>query len=346
MKSKGPIYFFIFLLILLHNTAISQNKIDIGIFESAVQDTLVIRCRPNYNIPAGYYITNIQFTLKWPETSNVTQLLNISSSVNSFFQISPQQLSVNNGYRYQVYSMVGAKFVTWVAGQEYPVLEILVNYPGGCTDLEITNDTYANFELNGGYYISVTGANKTGIRYQPTVSLLTQGGTVISGETICLGSSTSVMTLSGYSGDVLTWQKKHDNNGWANIAGTAGMSQYYSTPDSSGSYQYRAKVQRATCDTAYSAPASIIVEGLSTWNGTTDTLWNNPGNWNSCGVPIHSRDAEIPAVTTNLYPSIVTAVQCKSLTVRSGATLKILSSGNLDVNGATYQPIYPVIQSE
>ena len=346
MKFKGPVYFYIFLLVLLYHPVFSQEKIDIGIFESEIQDTLVIKCKPNYNIPTGYYITNIQFTIKWPESSNVTQLLNITSEVNSYFQITPQQFSVNEGYRYQVYSMVGAKSITWIANQEYPVLEIMVNYPGGCTELEISNDAYTYFILNGGYYISIVGSNKTGIRYQPVVSLLSQGGTVLSNETICLGNSTSVMTLSGYSGEILTWQKKHNNNAWTNITGTMGMIQYYSTPDSSGSYEYRVKVQRAACDTAYSISANIIVEAYSTWNGIADTLWNNPDNWNVCGIPTFSRNVEIPVVASGLYPSVVTTGQCKSLIIRSGATLRLLLPGSRNVNGTTYLPFYQENQTQ
>lgn len=333
MKSKGPVYLFIFLLLIFHKSLTGQDKIDIGIFESPVQDTLVLKCRPNYTIPAGYYITNIVFTIKWPETSPVTQLQNIVSTVNSYYQITPQQFSVNGGYRYQVYSMVGAKNVTWSANQEYPVLEIRVNYPGGCTNLEIANDSYTNFVLNGAYYISITGSNKTGIRYQPSVSLISQGGVVTPDESICLGSSTSVMVLSGYSGNILMWQKKHDSFGWINISGTAGMWEYFTTPDSSGTYRYRAVVKRGSCDTAYSTANVVGVAANSVWTGSADTLWHNPSNWNACGVPAASRDVEIPAVAGGLYPAITAPGVCKSLLIRSGATLKLKGSGSLDIDG-------------
>ena len=346
MKCKGPVYFFIFLMLFAHVKVKSQDKIDIGIFESPIQDTLVIKCRPNYNIPVGYYMTNIQFTIRWPESSNVTQLINIVSSVNSYFQITPQQFAVNGGYRYQVYSMVGAKNVTWLTNQEYPVLEIMVNYPGGCTSFEISNDSYTNFVLNGAYYISIVGSNKTGIRYQPIVDLITQGGAVSPDETICLGSSTSIMTLSGYSGDILSWQKKHDNNNWMSIPGTAGLTEYFATPDSSGSYQYRTVVKRGNCDSAFATPALITVERYSSWNGNSDTLWNNPGNWNACGVPVMSRDVEIPVSISGKYPSIASASQCKSLVIRPGATLKLLLTGSLTVNGTTYQAVMPGIRKD
>lgn len=344
MKSKGPVCIFIFLglLMQINLTLKSQDKTDIGIFESSIQDTLVIKARPNFNLSSPYYITNIVFTIKWPVTSNVTQLVNITSTVNSFFNIQLQQSSTNNGYRYQVYAMVGQKFVTWTSGQEYPILEVMVNYPGGdCTTFEISNDAYTQQILNGLYYFEVVASDYTGIRYHPSVSLISVGGTVSGNETICLGSSTSVMTLSGYSGLILSWQKKHDNNGWINISGTSGQTQYFATPDSAGIYQYRAMVRRANCDIAYSTPAVITVAGYSSWNGNSDTLWSNPANWNVCGVPNLSKNAEIPQVSNNSYPSIVTAAQCKSLLIRSGATLRVRHSGSITINGSVYQELKP-----
>jgi hypothetical protein len=315
-----------------------QNKVDIGIFESPIMDTLVIKARPNYNLASPNYITNIVFTIRWPDTSAVTALTNIVSTVNSFFTINPQQSATNGGYRYQVYAMVGQKFVTWTAGQEYPILEVRVNVPGGdCTTFEISDDTYTQQTLNGKYYFEVVGSNRTGIRYQPSVSLVSKGGTVSGSEIICLGSSTSVMTLTGHSGSILGWQKKHDAFGWADIASTAGLTQYTATPDSAGTYLYRAKVRRGECDTAYAFPATITVEGYAMWNGSTDTLWNNPMNWNVCGVPTILKDAEVPVVNSGLYPSVVTDGNCKSLLIRSGAVVRLRPAGSLNVGGAVYQ---------
>jgi hypothetical protein len=337
---------FIF-LVFFESTLLAQNKVDIGIFESPVQDTLVVKARPNYNLASPWYITNIVFTIKWSDTSNVTQLINITSTVNSFFGLQVQQSTVHNGYHYQVYAVVGQKFVTWTPGNEYPILEVRVNYPGGdCTEFEISNDAYTRDTLNGGYWFEVVGANRTGIRYAPSVSLISIGGTVAGNETICKSSSTSVMTLTGYSGSIETWQKKHNGFSWTNISGTAGLSQYSATPDSSGNYQYRARVQRGSCGVAYSIPAVITVEGYSSWRGTLDTLWNNPGNWNVCGVPNLSKDAEIPVVASGKYPTVVSAGQCKSLTIRTGASLRLLSTGSLNVGGTAYQPDHPVNSSE
>lgn len=340
MIRKMPVLISVLLISLFMIESLKgQDKVDIGIFESAITDTLVIKARPNFNLASPFYITSITFTIKWPESSNVTQLLNITSSVNSYFNIQLQQSSTSGGYRYQVYGMVSQKFVNWSAGQEYAIMEVKVNYTGGdCTTFEISDDVYTYNFLNGGYWFEVVGANRTGIRYVPTVSLISQGGMVSSDETICLGSSTSVMTLSGQKGTVQSWQKKHDAFGWADIAGTAGLTQYTATPDSSGTYQYRVRVQRGSCDPAFSLAAVIGVEPYSVWSGSADTTWHNPMNWNACGVPIQSRDAVVPAVPGGRYPTVVTTGTCKSLLIETGARVKVLNTSSFTVGGTTYSP--------
>lgn len=336
MKKTGPGLILIVLLLFQAKTLFAVDKVDIGIFESPVADTLVIKARPNYNLASPWYITNITFTIRWPDTSSVTQLITISSTVNSTFSLQLQQSASNGGYRYQLYSMVGQKFVNWTAGNEYPILEVKVNYPGGdCTEFEISDDNYTRYTLNGRYWFEVVGSNKTGIRYQPSVSLVTIAGTVSPDETICLGSNTSLLTLSGHSGTVLSWQKKHDAFAWADISGTAGLTQYTATPDSSGTYLYRATVQRATCAVLHSSPATIGVERYSQWTGAVSTNWASSGNWNICGVPTITRDVIVPIVQTNNYPIIQINAYCRTIVIKTGATVTLGSSGALTVGNST-----------
>ena len=335
MRTTWPGLILLIILILHIKTGSSQDKVDIGIFESEDPDTLVIKCRPNYNLMTPWYITNISFTIKWPESSDVTDLINITSTVNSFFNLQPQEFANNGGYNYKVYAMVGSKYVNWTAGTEYPVLELLVNVPGGdCTEFEISNDAFTLNNLNGGYWFEVVGANRTGIRYQPTVSLSTFGGSVSGDEEICLGSGTSVMTLTGYSGDVLGWQKKHDNFAWTDISGTTGLTEYSANPDSSGTYLYRARVQRGTCAIESSSPATINVIGHSEWTGDSDTDWSNINNWNICGVPDINRNVVIPQVQSDLYPVIDISASCKTLLIRNGATVTVTTAGSLDLQSS------------
>ena len=70
-----------------------------------------------------------------------------------------------------------------------------------------------------------------------------------------------------------------------------------------------------------------------TWDGSTDTDWNTPANWDGDAVPT-SIDAAIIANVAN-QPVIVSGVgaNCNDLTVNDAATLTINSGGSLITNG-------------
>ena len=336
MKSNGSLLILLIILFVHSANLVAQDQIDAGIFESDNPDTLVIKARPNYDLSSPDYITNIQFTIKWSDTSAVTELITISSSVNSSFGIQQQQSANNDGFNYRVYAVVGQKYVNWTAGEEYPILELLVNSPGGdCTEFEISDDQYTINSLNGGLYFEVVGGNRTGIRYEPVVSLSTVGGAVNNDENICLGNSTSVMTLTGQSGDVLNWQQKQDAQPWQDITGTSGLTEYTATPGSTGTYLYRAVVQKGSCSVEYSLPAEILVEDLSRWRGEQDNAWDNTGNWNACGVPDINREVIIPQVPSNIYPVITVSASCKDLIIKDGATVTVEATGSLTIDNAS-----------
>ena len=79
-------------------------------------------------------------------------------------------------------------------------------------------------------------------------------------STLCLGGSTGVMTLSGYTGTIVKWQKRVDGSlTWTDIANTT--TQYTETPSSAGVWEYRG-VTNSGSD-LYSAPASITVDPVT-----------------------------------------------------------------------------------
>ncbi len=67
------------------------------------------------------------------------------------------------------------------------------------------------------------------------------------------------------------------------------------------------------------------------WVGTADTVWTNAANWSSNKVPGAFNDVTIKSSAT-YFPAITTNVEVKSLTVESGASLKIYPPGSLTVN--------------
>jgi hypothetical protein len=75
--------------------------------------------------------------------------------------------------------------------------------------------------------------------------------------------------------------------------------------------------------------------GGTVWNGNTNADWSNTVNWDA-EVPIASGNALIPDVSGALAPMPVISsyANCNHLTVSSGASLEIASSGALTVNGS------------
>lgn len=76
----------------------------------------------------------------------------------------------------------------------------------------------------------------------------------------------------------------------------------------------------------------MVEPGLpSVWTGEAGSEWNNPANWDACGIPDPLRKAVIPDVSPNQFPVISSEVHCKSLVIQSGAILTISAQGEVVV---------------
>lgn len=147
-------------------------------------------------------------------------------------------------------------------------------------------------------------------------------------------------------------------NGTSNIAIEICWSQVQPTWDASGQcriynanngYSYRQDDnggsicgQTPNNRVNYKPQVQFIFKSTSTWNGSVNTDWFNPNNWDA-DVPTTIMNALIPAGMPN-YPIITgsTAV-CKDLTVSNGATLTLNAGANINVyanfnNNGTFVP--------
>jgi hypothetical protein len=306
-----------------------DEKVDIGIFSGITPDTLIIKARPDYQIP-GQSMTNAQLTIKWSEASPITELQWLFTSIGLFPQGS---VITAGGFRYQVYASFGGTNLNWASGQEYGVLNLKTNSStGDCTEFEIAQDdwTLAN---NGDYYFEVLGEDRTGIRYAPAVNFGSEGGYVDGDTTIYLGNSTGVMNLVAFNGNVLQWERKINQGQWDIMPGTAGLLSWEDTPTLQGTWEYRTKVEKPGCLPQYSEPAMITVELLAVWTGAVNSVWDNPGNWNVVGVPDVTLDGSIPEILTGVYPVIEVDAVCKNLLIDENAILIINPEGTLTLEG-------------
>ncbi len=138
---------------------------------------------------------------------------------------------------------------------------------GAWTDITNTSATYSETPLSIGTWeysvvlqsgscASVSSATATVI-----VSSVTLGGSITGSTSICLGSSTGTLTLSGHIGIIVKWQKRLNSGPWINITNTSAT--YSETPISAGTWEYIAVLQSGSCATVSSASASVIVSPIS-----------------------------------------------------------------------------------
>ena len=318
------------LLLFVPHTLLSQEeKVDAGIFSGQTPDTLIIKARTTYTIP-GQSMTNAQLTIKWSASSPVTGLQWLSSPIGLF----PQgEVEISEGYRYLVYSSFGGSNINWQQGQEYPILKLKTGTTSGdCTEFEIALDDWT-IQHNGDYYIEILGADRTGVRYEPSVHFGSDGGHVDGDRTIYLGESTGEMALSDYNGNIMQWERSINQGSWDILAGTAGLEVVEDTPTLAGTWAYRVKVEKPGCPPEYSDTAVITVELLAIWTGSISTAWEDPGNWNVAGVPDSTLDARVPEVGAGFYPLINEDMNAKNLVVDENASLTISQLGTLSLSG-------------
>lgn len=231
------------------------DQIDIGIFESAELNNVEVRIKPNFEIQGSQTITAIRYTLRWTDPGISFDILNIPP-----FYVQPiEQPVLFNDHYYQIFLAVpqDSVYTAIEAGQERSVSSF--SWTGNdCGFFEIIEDEWTQ-NNNGGLMLELQGTNITGTIYEPIADMRSVGGTVTGGGTIDQGDETGDLVLESFSGDVLHWQKKHNDNEWQTIAGTEGKTSYKEIPATHGRWLYQAAVKRDDCEPAYASPAEVLV---------------------------------------------------------------------------------------
>ena len=145
-----------------------------------------------------------------------------------------------------------------------------------------------------------------------TVVSGTVAGTVTGGSTICSGSTSGLLTLSGHIGTVIRWESSVSPfSTWTSIANTATT---YTSGNLSQETRFRAVVQNNSCTILNSAITAVTMGNSSTWNGSS---WSN-------GIPVSSTTA----IIAGNYVSATNGgnINACTLTINSGNV--VISSGN------------------
>jgi hypothetical protein len=141
---------------------------------------------------------------------------------------------------------------------------------------------------------------------------------------LCPSGSTSL--ASSITGAAYQWQV-NTGSGFVNISDDANYSgtnavnlQLNNIPSSWYGYQYRCVVD-GNNSYAYSLKFS------GSWNGSVNTSWENPANWDCGIVPDSNTDVVIHSGTVILSST----TECRSLTVKPGANFTVSASFILTV---------------
>jgi len=118
-----------------------------------------------------------------------------------------------------------------------------------------------------------------------TVSVLSVGGSVGSNATVCSGTNSGTVNLTGQTGNVLNWQYSTDGGTtWITIANTTTSQTYNNLPQTTSG---RAVVQNGGCSSANSSAATITVNagsvGGSVSSNATVCSGSNSGTLNLTG---------------------------------------------------------------
>src|ERR1043165_4314855 len=71
-----------------------------------------------------------------------------------------------------------------------------------------------------------------------------------------------------------------------------------------------------------------------TWNGSVDDSWNNPNNWSTNSLPTSSDDVVIANAGSGTA-TVDTIATVKSITIQSGATLRIDGGQTLTITNTS-----------
>ena len=165
-----------------------------------------------------------------------------------------------------------------------------------------------------------------------TVNPVSVGGSIAGSATVCTGTNSTTLSLSGHTGTVVRWQSSTDN--FSNTIDINNTTNGLTVNNLSATTQYRAVVQSGSCTSATSNTATITVNPVGTWIGGPAGDWNNAANW--CGgIPTAPSYVSIPAgsvVSITSGTSYATAVH-----IAPGAQLIMSGAGNLSVSpGGTF----------
>jgi len=126
-----------------------------------------------------------------------------------------------------------------------------------------TNSISVTWGSAGAQTVNVNYQNTTGTYapspavYNVTVDPASVGGSIAGGTSVCTGTNSTLLTLSGYTGTITKWQWSTDN--WVTPNDIANTTATYTATNLITTTKYRALITSGTCSPINSTDATITV---------------------------------------------------------------------------------------
>jgi|APCry1669189101_1035198.scaffolds.fasta_scaffold00032_1 uncharacterized protein (TIGR02145 family) len=130
-----------------------------------------------------------------------------------------------------------------------------------------TNSISVTWGSAGAQTVNVNYQNTTGTYapspavYNVTVDPASVGGSIAGGTSVCTGTNSTLLTLSGYTGTITKWQYSTDN--WATSTDIANTASTYTATNVAITTKYRAVVTNGSCAPSNSTDATVTVTPAS-----------------------------------------------------------------------------------
>ena len=249
--------------------------------------------------------------------------------------------TVNNISNVSACSGLNAVFTVTTSGATSPAYQWQVNKNDGngwidltnaapystvtTSSLNITNVTtlMSNYQFRA--KITASSCTKNGNPGTLSVTPASVGGTVSGSTTVCAGTNSTVLTLSGHTGTIVRWESSLNNFASAGTT-IANTTTTLTTTNLSATTSYRAVLQSGTCTTANSLSATITT--VSQAPATPGAI---TGTTPQCPV-LTAQVYSIGAVAnTNSYNWVVPTGW--AITAGQGTTTITVTTGNSSQSG-------------
>ena len=184
--------------------------------------------------------------------------------------------------------------------------------------------------ITGNISVTSSGATTKTVALSGTVSPLATGGSISGTGPVIYGSSSGTLTLSGYSGTIIRWEKKRGSGSWNAIANTSPT--YSENPASAGTWYYRAVISSGACPNAYSSEFTLTVSQKElTVTGAASTSKVYDGNTVAAitgGTLSGIVGSDVVTLTNNTTGIFASSGVGTSINVTSAMTLSGAAAGN------------------